>query len=84
MVHRLTVALVLLPQTLDLRLKTLLLAQDKVNKYKPGLYGKVREVAYRGAEFFWEEAIDKTGGTGVTLPNSPPSSRGIWVEPSGP
>ncbi len=40
-----------------------LLAQDKVNKYKPGLYGKVREVAYRGAEFFWEEPIDKTGGT---------------------
>lgn len=36
-----------------------LLAQDKVNKYKPGLYGKVREVAYRGAEFFWEEGVDK-------------------------
>jgi cellulose synthase operon protein C len=29
-----------------------LAAQDKLNKYKPNLYGKVREVPYRGSEFF--------------------------------
>ncbi|MBL8951450.1 MAG: tetratricopeptide repeat protein [Myxococcaceae bacterium] len=50
-----------------------LLAQDKVNKYKPGLYAKVREVAYRGAEFFWEEPLDKTGGT---APVPAPSKEG--------
>src|SRR5207253_5507008 len=50
-----------------------LLAQDKVNKYKPGLYGKVREVAYRGSEFFWEETIEKNGGT---QPVSAPSKEG--------
>ncbi len=37
-----------------------LLAQDKVNKYKPGLYGKVRDVAYRGAEFFEEGKLEKS------------------------
>lgn len=56
-----------------------LLAQDKVNKYKPGLYGKVREVAYRGSEFFWEEKIDKTGGTGGV---SAPSKEGTPPPPT--
>lgn len=51
-----------------------LLAQEKVNKYKPGLYGKVREVAYRGAEFFWSEALDK--GQGGTAPVPAPSKEG--------
>jgi hypothetical protein len=29
-----------------------LLAQDKVNKYRPGAYSKVREVPFRGSETF--------------------------------
>ncbi len=38
-----------------------LLAQDKLNKYKPGFYGKTRDVAYRGSEFFATGAFEKTG-----------------------
>lgn len=29
-----------------------LVAQDKLNKYKPGFYGKAKDVGYRGSEFF--------------------------------
>ncbi len=36
-----------------------LLAQDKLNKYKPGLYGKARDASYRGAEFFATRGIEK-------------------------
>ena len=36
-----------------------LLAQDKLNKYKPGFYGKPREVAYRGSEFFATAGFEK-------------------------
>ncbi|MBX7096329.1 MAG: tetratricopeptide repeat protein [Myxococcaceae bacterium] len=36
-----------------------ILAQDKINKYKPGLYGKVRDVQYRGAEFFATAPVEK-------------------------
>lgn len=40
-------------------------AQDKLNKYKPGFYGKPRDVAYRGAEFFATSGFEK----GVQLPS---------------
>ncbi len=36
-----------------------LLAQDKLNKYKPGFYGKPREMSYRGSEFFATAAFEK-------------------------
>ncbi len=36
-----------------------LLAQDKLNKYKPGFYGKPRDVAYRGSEFFVTADFEK-------------------------
>lgn len=36
-----------------------LLAQDKLNKYKPGFYGKARDVAYRGSEFFVTAGFEK-------------------------
>lgn len=36
-----------------------LLAQDKLNKYKPGFYGKARDVAYRGSEFFSTSGFEK-------------------------
>ncbi len=36
-----------------------LLAQDKLNKYKPGFYGKPHDVAYRGSEFFATGAFEK-------------------------
>jgi hypothetical protein len=37
-----------------------LMAQDKMNKYRPGLYAKVRDVPYRGAEFFATAGVEKT------------------------
>ncbi|MFZ5442668.1 MAG: tetratricopeptide repeat protein [Myxococcota bacterium] len=37
-----------------------LLAQDKLNKYKPGFYAKPREVPYRGSEFFATAGFEKT------------------------
>ncbi|MBL8917057.1 MAG: tetratricopeptide repeat protein, partial [Archangium sp.] len=37
-----------------------LLAQDKLNKYKPGFYGKPRDVAYRGSEFFAIGGFEKS------------------------
>ncbi|MDP3503069.1 MAG: tetratricopeptide repeat protein [Myxococcales bacterium] len=36
-----------------------LLAQDKLNKYKPGSYGKTRDVSYRGSEFFVTSGFEK-------------------------
>ncbi len=36
-----------------------LLAQDKLNKYKPGLYGKTRDIPYRGSEFFVTAGFEK-------------------------
>jgi TolA-binding protein len=36
-----------------------LLAQDKLTKYKPGFYGKSREVPYRGSEFFVTSGFEK-------------------------
>jgi tetratricopeptide (TPR) repeat protein len=36
-----------------------IMAQDKINKYRPGLYAKVREVPYRGSEFFVTAAMLK-------------------------
>jgi tetratricopeptide (TPR) repeat protein len=36
-----------------------LLAQDKLNKYKPGTYGKPRDVTYRGSEFFVTSGFEK-------------------------
>ena len=44
-----------------------LLAQDKLNKFKPGFYGKPREVAYRGSEFFATAGFEKK----VELPAEP-------------
>lgn len=36
-----------------------LTAQDKLNKYKPGTFGKTRDVAYRGSEFFVTSPFEK-------------------------
>ncbi len=36
-----------------------LAAQDKLNKYKPGTFGKTRDVAYRGSEFFVTSGFEK-------------------------
>ena len=49
-----------------------ILAQDKINKYRPGLYAKVREVPFRGAEFFVTAAMEKTAGlTEAPAPEAP-------------
>lgn len=36
-----------------------LAAQDRLNKYKPGLYGKAKEVPFRGSEFFATAGAEK-------------------------
>ncbi len=36
-----------------------LLAQDKLNKYRPGAYGKAKEVPFRGSEVFVTAAAEK-------------------------
>lgn len=64
-------------------------AQDKLNKYKPGYYGKPRDVPYRGAEFFVTAGFDKA----VQLPSEaaadktpeatpPPAEGGATKPPS--
>ncbi len=37
-----------------------LLAQERINKYRPGAYAKVRDVHYRGSEFFATAPISKS------------------------
>lgn len=44
-----------------------LLAQDKLNKFKPGFYAKPRELPYRGSEFFVTAGFEKK----VELPAEP-------------
>jgi tetratricopeptide (TPR) repeat protein len=44
-----------------------LAAQDKLNKFKPGFYGKPRELPYRGSEFFVTAGFEKK----VELPAEP-------------
>ena len=36
-----------------------LTAQDRLNKYKPGLYGKAKDVPFRGSEFFATAGAEK-------------------------
>ncbi|MBX7113440.1 MAG: tetratricopeptide repeat protein [Myxococcaceae bacterium] len=36
-----------------------ILAQDRLNKYRPGAYAKVRDVPYRGSEFFIGGSLEK-------------------------
>ncbi len=45
-----------------------LAAQDKYNKYKPGVYAKVRDVAYRGSEFFATAPVQKESGLAQATP----------------
>lgn len=45
-----------------------LMAQDKMNKYRPGLYAKVRDVPYRGAEFFATAGVEKTAANEAAAP----------------
>ncbi|MBI3183832.1 MAG: tetratricopeptide repeat protein [Myxococcales bacterium] len=48
-------------------------AQDKLNKYRPGTYGKVREVPFRGSEFFFQESVAKEA---AFAEKSPPAGTG--------
>ena len=45
-----------------------LMAQDKMNKYRPGTYAKVRDVPYRGAEFFATAGVEKTAAAKTEAP----------------
>ncbi len=36
-----------------------IMAQDRLNKYRPGAYAKVRDVPYRGSEFFIGGPLEK-------------------------
>lgn len=49
-----------------------LTAQDKLNKYKPGTYGKTRDVSYRGSEFFVTSGFEKAPpANDAPLPTEP-------------
>lgn len=53
-----------------------LAAQEQVNKYQPGRYARVREVPYRGSEFFATAGVEKdpeapATGTAKVHPPSP-------------
>ncbi|HET9451176.1 MAG TPA: gliding motility protein U, partial [Aggregicoccus sp.] len=43
-----------------------LAAQEQVNKYQPGRYARVREVPYRGSEFFATAGVEKEPGQPAT------------------
>jgi tetratricopeptide (TPR) repeat protein len=50
-----------------------LTAQDKLNKYKPGLYGKPHEVPFRGSEFFATAGFEKTADLPAEAPAPAPA-----------
>ncbi len=50
-----------------------LAAQDKYNKYRPGVYAKVRDVAYRGSEFFATAPVLKESGLAQVVPGAKPA-----------
>lgn len=52
-------------------------AQDGLNKYKPGFYGKARQVPYRGAEFFATAGFEKS----VQLPTEAAAESAPQAEP---
>ena len=62
-----------------------LLAQEKMNKYRPGVYAKVREVPYRGSEFFVTAPIS-TEVPVATANDAPPApaAPAPAVPPAGP
>jgi tetratricopeptide (TPR) repeat protein len=43
-----------------------LLAQEQINRYRPGTYGNVKEVPYRGADFVATSWVLKDAGAGET------------------
>lgn len=59
-----------------------LLAQDKLNKYKPGVYAKVRDVPYRGAEFFATSPLEKSAALTPPVPTQPAATPGAAPTPS--
>jgi hypothetical protein len=59
-----------------------LVAQDKLNKYKPGFYGKARDVAYRGSEFFVTAGFQKQADLPVDAPVETPAPAPTTTPPS--
>ncbi|MBL9038740.1 MAG: tetratricopeptide repeat protein, partial [Archangium sp.] len=64
-----------------------LVAQDRLNKYKPGLYGKARDVAYRGSEFFvtagFEKSTDLPSEATVEKPKPPAEKKEVAAPAPG-
>ena len=50
-----------------------LAAQDQINRYRPGAYAEVRQVPFRGSEFFVTSGVAKDPGMPETA-NVPPGS----------
>ena len=62
-----------------------ILAQDKLNKYKPGVYSKVRDVPYRGSEFFATGSLEKSAALTPAVPpktTAPAAVPAAEVKPS--
>ena len=66
-----------------------LAAQDQVNRYRPGAYAQVRQVPYRGSEFFATSDVAKdpgmpaaaTAGSAPTAPATPAQAPGTPEAP---
>lgn len=62
-----------------------LLAQDKINKYRPGAYAKVRDVPFRGSEFFVTAPVIKevAVASAPAKPEPAPATEKGQAGPSG-
>ncbi|MDY7232982.1 tetratricopeptide repeat protein [Hyalangium rubrum] len=66
-----------------------LAAQDQVNRYRPGAYAQVRQVPFRGSEFFATAGVAKDPGmpaaaTAAPAPAAPASPESAPQAPSAP
>jgi hypothetical protein len=53
-----------------------LAAQDQVNRYRPGAYAQVRQVPFRGSEFFATSDVAKDPGMAAATAGSTPTAPG--------
>ncbi len=58
-----------------------LLAQERINKYRPGLYAKVREVPFHGSEFFVTAPVSKEPVAVAAVSSTPPAAPANAAQP---
>jgi tetratricopeptide (TPR) repeat protein len=60
-----------------------LLAQEKINKYRPGAYPKAREIPFQGSEFFATAPLVKEAGAGAAVKQQPSPPEAPKADNSG-